>query len=312
MNTLYLKYAVEVASAGSITQAANNLYMAQPNISKAIKELEDSLGISIFMRTSKGVVPTEKGSKFLAYARNILAQLERMESLNLEDDSEVQCFSVSIPHGSYIADGVIRFIEGLDRRKGMSINIQETNAVQAIKNIAEDNFSLGIIRYKTGYEGYYLDYLKEKNLAYECIWEFKQMAIMSMEHPLAYAKDLNYNELKNYIEIIHGDNCIPYHNADETKKALEKSCGNKRIYVYERGSQFSILSQIHDTYMWGSPVPSATLDRYALIQRECNGYNEKYKDVLIYPENHKFTDMDRSFIDKLYTSKNRVAFRDYK
>lgn len=312
MNTLYLKYAVEVASAGSITQAANNLYMAQPNISKAIKELEDSLGISIFMRTSKGVVPTEKGSKFLVYARNILSQLERMESLNVEDNSEVQSFSVSIPHGSYIADGVTRFIEGLDRSKGMSINIQETNAVQAIRNIVEENFSLGVIRYKTGYEGYYLDYLKEKKLAHECIWEFESMVIMSREHPLAAVEDLNYNELADYIEIVHGDSCIPYHNTEETKKALEKSCSNKRIYIYERGSQFSILSQIHDTYMWGSPIPSEILDRYALIQRECNGYNEKYKDVLIYPEDHKFTEMDRSFIDKLYMSKNKVAFRDYK
>ena len=58
MNTQHLKYAVEVERTGSITQAADNLYMAQPNLSKAIKELEDTLGISIFRRTSKGVVPT--------------------------------------------------------------------------------------------------------------------------------------------------------------------------------------------------------------------------------------------------------------
>lgn len=312
MNTLYLKYAVEVASAGSITQAANNLYMAQPNISKAIKELEDSLGISIFMRTSKGVVPTEKGAKFLVYARNILSQIERMEALSLESDSGVQSFSVSIPHGSYIADGVIRFLEELDRSKGMNINIQETNAVQAIKNIVEDNFNLGVIRYKTEYEGYYLDYLKDKKLAYECIWEFKYMAIMSREHPLADVEELKYDDILDYIEIVHEDNCIPYHNTDETKKTLEKLCGNKRIYVYERGSQFTMLSKIHDTYMWGSPVPSDILNRYDLIQRECNGYNEKYKDVLIYPEDYKFTEMDRSFIDKLYTSRNKVAFSNCK
>ncbi len=69
MNTLYFKYAVEVERLGSITQAADNLYMAQPNLSKAIKELEDSLGISIFKRTSKGVIPTQKGAEFLIYAK---------------------------------------------------------------------------------------------------------------------------------------------------------------------------------------------------------------------------------------------------
>lgn len=60
MNTLHFKYAVEVERTRSITQAAENLYMAQPNLSKAIKELEDNLGITIFERTSKGTIPTVK------------------------------------------------------------------------------------------------------------------------------------------------------------------------------------------------------------------------------------------------------------
>ena len=61
MNTQHLKYAIEVERTGSITQAADNLYIGQPSLSKAIRELEESLGIVIFKRTSKGVVPTEKG-----------------------------------------------------------------------------------------------------------------------------------------------------------------------------------------------------------------------------------------------------------
>lgn len=63
MNTLHFKYAVEVERTGSITQAADNLYMAQPNLSKAIKELEDTLGITVFKRTSRGMVPTKKGCR---------------------------------------------------------------------------------------------------------------------------------------------------------------------------------------------------------------------------------------------------------
>ena len=68
MNTLHLKYAVEVERTGSITQAAENLYMGQPNLSKAIMELEETLGFMIFERTSKGVIPTQKGTSFLVYA----------------------------------------------------------------------------------------------------------------------------------------------------------------------------------------------------------------------------------------------------
>ena len=65
MNTLHFKYAVEVEKTGSISQAAENLFMAQPNLSKSIKELEDTLGIGVFERTSKGVIPTIQGKEFL-------------------------------------------------------------------------------------------------------------------------------------------------------------------------------------------------------------------------------------------------------
>ncbi len=73
MNTLHLKYAVEVERAGSITQAADNLFMAQPNLSKAIRELEEGLGITIFERTPRGVLPTERGVEFCAAPRRFWA-----------------------------------------------------------------------------------------------------------------------------------------------------------------------------------------------------------------------------------------------
>ena len=81
MNTLFFKYAIEVDRTRSITQAAENLFMAQPNLSKAIKETEEMLGYEIFARTSKGVAPTEKGAEFLKYARNIMKQLDLIESI---------------------------------------------------------------------------------------------------------------------------------------------------------------------------------------------------------------------------------------
>ena len=66
MNTLHFKYALEVEKTGSITQAADNLYMGQPSLSKAIKELEDTLNIEIFKRSPRGMVPTEEGARFLS------------------------------------------------------------------------------------------------------------------------------------------------------------------------------------------------------------------------------------------------------
>ena len=75
-NILHLKYALEIAKTHSISKAAENLYMGQPNLSRAIKELEDSIGAVIFERSAKGIIVTEDGEKFLQYARRILAQVD--------------------------------------------------------------------------------------------------------------------------------------------------------------------------------------------------------------------------------------------
>ena len=81
MNILHLKYAVEVAKTKSISKAAENLYMGQPNLSRAIKELEESLGITIFDRTPKGITLTPQGEEFLQYARRIISQVDEVEQM---------------------------------------------------------------------------------------------------------------------------------------------------------------------------------------------------------------------------------------
>ena len=81
MNLVQLKYAVEIADTGSINKAAENLFIGQPNLSRAIKELESSLNITIFHRSAKGMDLTPDGENFIRYARTILKQVEDVENL---------------------------------------------------------------------------------------------------------------------------------------------------------------------------------------------------------------------------------------
>ena len=85
---------------GSITQAAQNLYMAQPNLSKAIRELENELGFTIFKRTAKGVRTTEEGTEFLYYARHIVEQLSAVERIRQRVGDEKLKYKISIPRAS--------------------------------------------------------------------------------------------------------------------------------------------------------------------------------------------------------------------
>ena len=95
MNLIHLKYAVEVAKTHSISKAAENLYMGQPNLSRAIKELEESLGITIFRRTARGISVTPDGNEFLQRARRIVAQVEEVEEMYQSGSMRKQSFSAS-------------------------------------------------------------------------------------------------------------------------------------------------------------------------------------------------------------------------
>jgi DNA-binding transcriptional LysR family regulator len=311
MNTLYLKYSVEIERTRSITKAAENLYMAQPNLSKAVKELEETIGFMIFQRTSKGVTPTPRGRDFLVYARGILDQVEKIVSLSKAGEADKQHFNISIPRGSYIAQGFTQFAAELDFEKEIEVGIQETNSMQTIGNIAGGGYNLGIIRYQTLYETYFLDYLAEKQLCYDPIWEFEYLAAMSKNHPLGAVPEVLFTEMVNYVEITHGDTTVPYLNIHEPVKSPGDTAAKKRIYLYERCNQFDLLNTLPAAYMWVSPIPEKYLTLYGLVQRKVAFPHNKFKDMLIYPRGYAFSALDKKFIDKLYESKNEVSFKTY-
>ncbi|MDR2631352.1 MAG: LysR family transcriptional regulator [Spirochaetaceae bacterium] len=311
MNVLFFKYAIEIERTRSITKAAENLYMAQPNLSKAIKEMEDTIGFAIFERNSRGVVPTPKGFRFLSHARKILEEMEQIKKLTDAENPERQAFSISIPRGSYIAAGFTKFAMELDTEKEININIQETNSLRTMNNVIDSSFNLGIIRYQTIYENYYFDYLADKHLDHDQVWEFEYLALMSKKHPLAMDDEVPFSKLKSYIELLHGDTVVPYLNVAELRAPSQDAFPKKRIYLYERCNQFELLTSLPVTYMWVSPIPDKMLERYDLIQRKCAFLNNRYKDVLIYRKGYPFTVLDKKFIDKVFESRNEVSLKQY-
>lgn len=308
MNTLYLKYVLEVEQSGSISQAAQNLFMAQPNLSKAIKDLEAELGYAIFHRTSSGVTVTEKGTEFLYHARKMMEQITEIEKLSKRMDVQSRQFKISIPRGSYIANGVTSFVADLQINQGMDITINETNALQTINNVADRGYNMGIIRYQLSDEEVFKSRLKNNKLEQETLWEFEYVLVMSKEHPLATKDKICVEDLQDYMKITHGDIEIPHTQTDEAEG--DKS-PHKMIYVYERGSQFDLLANVPTTYMWVSPIPNSYLEKNGLVQRACKAKNNRYKDVLIYRQDYKLGEYDKLFQKKIYESKVEVASAKY-
>ncbi|MBS5729485.1 MAG: LysR family transcriptional regulator [Clostridium sp.] len=306
MNLMHIKYAVEVANEGSINKAAEKLYVGQPNLSRAIKELEASLGVKIFERSAKGMGLTSDGETFIRYAKTILRQVDEVESIFNGSGSVKKRFSISVPRASYISDAFARFSHSLTNEAEAEIIYKETNSLRAIKNILHEDYKLGIIRYAENYDKYFKTMLDEKDMQYEMITEFSYVLAMSRENPLASAEKITFDALKDYIEIAHADPYVPSLPLSQVRKEELPDNIGRRIFVFERASQFELLSENPETFMWVSPIPQKLLDRYDLVQIPCEENKKIYKDILIYKRDYKLTVLDKAFIDELCKSKREM------
>ncbi len=304
MNILHMKYAVEVAKVGSLNKAAETLLIAQPNISRSIKELEADLGITIFDRTSKGMFLTPEGENFIGYAKNILKQIEQVEDIYKNGAVKKQKFSISVPRACYISEAFAQFSKSLSFDPA-EIFYKETNSQRTINNILNHDYKLGIIRYAENYDKYFKTMLEEKGLSYEMVTEFSYSLIMSADSPLAELDEITFDDLTDYIEIAHADPYVPSLPLSKVVKEELPDNIERRIFIFERASQFDLLSENPDTFMWVSPAPQKVLDRYNLVQRKCVDNKKVYKDVLIYKNGYKLTKLDKQFITELCESKRK-------
>lgn len=305
MNILHLKYAVEVAKTRSISKAAENLYMGQPNLSRAIKELEESLGITIFRRTTKGISITPDGEEFLQYARQIVQKVDEVEQIYQNGRQKKQSFSVSVPRASYLSFAMADFSRSMKKGSPAEFYYCETNSMNTVNSVVREDFNLGIVRYQSSYEKYFNDLFKDKKLTSETIAEFSYVMLISRDNPLTSMPEVALDDLRDYIEVCHSDPYVPSVPMIDVRKSELTEFVDRRIFVYERGTQFVILGNVPDTFMWVSPVPQTLLDNYNLAQIRVKGAEKLYKDVLIYRRDYRLSDFDREFIAAVNRAKNR-------
>ena len=147
--------------------------------------------------------------------------------------------------------------------------------------------------------------LDEKGFSYELVAEFSYVLLMSRDNPLAEKETIAYGDLADYIEIAHADPYVPTLYMSKVFREELADNAEQRIFVFERASQFDLLSENPKTFMWVSPASQEILDRYNLVQRTCEGNKKVYKDVLVYHKGYKLTKLDKEFITSLCNAKRR-------
>ena len=303
MNILHTKYAVEVARLGSLGKASKTLLVAQPNISRSIRELESDLGITIFNRSAKGMVLTPQGEEFIKYAENILKQINDVELLYKDGARKKQKFSISVPCSAYISEAFANFSKTLTADDA-GIFYKETSSHNTIDNLLNHNYKLGILSYSEELDKYFKTILDEKELCYELVAEYVRSVLVSRDSVLASKDEITADDLSGFIEITYAE--PEFSSASLSKYEKKKLSGstNRRIFVMERAAQFDLLSANPQTFMRSSPTPQLLLRRYGLVERKCIDA-KRYKDLLIYKDGYFMSELDRRFITELCASKRK-------
>ena len=207
MTLQQIRYVIMIASTGSMNEAAKRLFISQPSLSGALKDLETEMGISIFSRTSKGVILTVEGEEFLGYARQILNQVELLEEKYLDGDNLKKKFGVSTQHYSFAVKAFVEMVKEFDMNE-YEFAIRETKTADVIKDVSTGKSQIGILYLNDFNEKIMNKLFRESHLEFTELFRCKGYVYLWKGHPLAENDRITMEELEEYpcLAFEQGDN----------------------------------------------------------------------------------------------------------
>ena len=207
MTLQQLRYVIEVAKTGSMNVAAKQLFVSQPSLSMAIRELENDVHISIFERTTKGVVITAEGEEFLGYARQIINQVELLEDKYIEAGQIKKKFGVSAQHYSFAVKAFVEMVKGFDMDK-YEFAVREARTHDVIHDVVTGKSEIGILYTNDFNEKVLNKIFKDNQLEFVHLFTCEGYAYLWKNHPLAGKKVIALEELQDYpcLSFEQGDN----------------------------------------------------------------------------------------------------------
>lgn len=238
MTLRQLRYVIEVVACGSINEAANRLYISQPSLSKAMKELESELGIEIFARSAKGISLTQDGSEFLSYARQVVEQAELLEHRYMNKKPPRQMCSISTQHYAFAVKAFVNLI----RKSGAEeyeFTLRETRTYEIIEDVRDTRSEIGIL-YLNSFNRKVLEkFFLENHLNFHPLFDAHPHIFISKQNPLAQRKEVYLEDLQEYpyLSFEQGE----YNSFYFSEEILSTVYHKKSIHVSDRATLFNLL-----------------------------------------------------------------------
>lgn len=253
MTLQQLRYVTAVAETGTITEAANRLYISQPSLTNAIHELEKEMSVVIFNRTNKGITLSKEGEDFLGYARQVLEQAAILEDRYKGSGGGKKQFCVSTQHYSFAVNAFVDLIKTYGQEE-YDFSLRETQTYEIIEDVAKMKSEIGILFQNDFNEAVIGKLLKSHDLEFHLLFVAKPHVFISRKHPLAEKNVITNEELEQYpyLSFEQGEHNSFYFSEEIFSPSERK----KNIRVRDRATLFNLLIGLN-----GYTVCSGVIDK---------------------------------------------------
>ena len=256
MTLKQLRYMLAVAQYKSINEAAKKCFISQPSLSNAIKDLEEEIGLELFIRTAKGLTLTAEGSEFLKYAQQVIEQAELLEQRYLDKKPAKQLCSISTQHYAFAVSAFVNMIKksGADEYK---FTLRETRTHEIIEDVKSFQSEIGILYLDSFNRNALQKILRENQLEFHPLFEAEPHIFVSVRNPLAAKQSVTLADLEDYpyLSFEQGEHNSFYFSEEILSTVFHK----KSILVSDRATLFNLVIGL-DGYTISTGVLSEELN----------------------------------------------------
>lgn len=261
MRIQQLKYLETIAQTGSMNEAAKELFISQPSLTQAIKELEKEYQVQLFIRSKVGMTLTDEGRTFINYARNILDQVNLLEHKFKEKTVRKQIFSVSAQHYAFVVHAFVELVKRIGGDE-YDFTLRETITENTLTDVATFKSELGVIYLNDFNKTVLQRLIAEKELEFVPLFIARPHVFIGRDNPLASKTKLTLADLEDYTYLYYeqGDTDSFYFS----EEILSTLPHRKQIRISDRATIFNLMIGLNG-YTISSGIISSELNDEKIV-----------------------------------------------
>lgn len=289
-----LKYIITVDKHQSISKAAEELFLTQPNISKAIQNIEKELDIQIFIRTSRGVTTTQEGKEFIKKAIKIVKSFEDFSKEFSSNNKQIFSLNIAHPKDIYFQTKVIDLSKEFSNEQELNINVFEGTTEEIIEMVTKDNINLGLICVNEHDLPYYKKLLLLNNLEFKCKHSFRLSATFHESNSILQEKNIDKNMISKQTLITTNTNDYYRYYNERYHLTLSTNIIKTNVGL----NQVAMLCEVPNSYLLSLPIPQKYLEKFNCKSIELDYGTGEWVTLAIYKKETSFTDLEKNFLNE--------------